>query len=82
MVGSGPAQQAMLSEGSDPANPPKQTFELNLYIKKTSTDDQLKMSVSTVGGVFAHHGLFELVGLDASDEEGLAAGERPHQRVQ
>ena len=30
MVGSGPAQQAMLSEGSDPANPPKQTFELNL----------------------------------------------------
>ena len=30
VVGSGPAQQAMLSEGSDPANPPKQTFELNL----------------------------------------------------
>ena len=29
VVGSGPAQQAMLSEGSDPANPPKQTFELN-----------------------------------------------------
>ena len=29
MVGSGPAQQAMLSEGSDPVNPPKQTFELN-----------------------------------------------------
>ena len=26
---SGPAQQAMLSEGSDPANPPEQTFELN-----------------------------------------------------
>ena len=24
----------MLSEGSDPANPPKQTFELNLFIKK------------------------------------------------
>ena len=34
MVGSGPAQQAMLSEGSDPANPPKQTFELNLFLKK------------------------------------------------
>ena len=30
VVGSGPAQQAMLSEGSDPANLPKQTFELNL----------------------------------------------------
>ena len=30
VVGSGPAQQALLSEGSDPANPPKQTFELNL----------------------------------------------------
>ena len=29
VVGSGPAQQALLSEGSDPANPPKQTFELN-----------------------------------------------------
>ena len=28
-----PAQQAMLSEGSDPANPPKQTFELNLFKK-------------------------------------------------
>ena len=23
----------MLSEGSDPANPPKQTFELNLFLK-------------------------------------------------
>ena len=34
VVGSGPAQQAMLSEGSDPANPPKQTFELNLFLKK------------------------------------------------
>ena len=34
VVGSGPAQQAMLSEGSDPANPPKQTFELNLFKKK------------------------------------------------
>ena len=33
VVGSGPAQQAMFSEGSDPANPPKQTFELNLYKK-------------------------------------------------
>ena len=30
VVGSGPAQQAMLSEGSDPANPPYQPFELNL----------------------------------------------------
>ena len=30
VVGSGQAQQAMLSEGSDPANPSKQTFELNL----------------------------------------------------
>ena len=30
VVGSVPAQQAMLSEGSDPANPPKQTFELNV----------------------------------------------------
>ena len=30
VVGSGSAQQAMLSEGSDPANPPKQTFEQNL----------------------------------------------------
>ena len=29
VVGSGPVQQAMLSEGSDPANPRKQTFELN-----------------------------------------------------
>ena len=31
VVESGPAQQAMLSEGSDPANPPKQTFELNIF---------------------------------------------------
>ena len=29
MVGSGPAQQAMLGEGSDSANLPKQTFELS-----------------------------------------------------
>ena len=28
VVGSGPAQKAMHSEGSDPANPPNQTFEL------------------------------------------------------
>ena len=28
-VGSGPAQQAMLREGSDTANTPNQTFELN-----------------------------------------------------
>ena len=38
MVGSGPAQQAMLSEGSDPANPPKQIFELNLYKINLHTD--------------------------------------------
>ena len=31
VVGSGPAQQAMLSEGSGPGNPPKQTFELNFF---------------------------------------------------
>ena len=30
VVGSGPAQQAMLSEGSDHANPPYQPFERNL----------------------------------------------------
>ena len=30
VVGSGPAQQAMLSEGPDPANPPYQPFEQNL----------------------------------------------------
>ena len=34
MVVSGPARQAMLSEGSDPANPPKQTFKLNLLKTK------------------------------------------------
>ena len=28
-MGSGPAQQAMLSEGSDPEKPPNQIFELN-----------------------------------------------------
>ena len=38
-VGSGPAQQALLSEGSDPANPPKQTFELNLFKKNISEQD-------------------------------------------
>ena len=37
VVGAGPAQQAMLSEGSDPANPPNQTFELNLFKKKSMT---------------------------------------------
>ena len=36
VVGSGSAQQAMLSEGSDPAISPKQTFELNLYKKVCS----------------------------------------------
>ena len=30
-MGSGPTQQAMLSEGSDPGNPPMQTFQLNLF---------------------------------------------------
>ena len=34
VVGSGPAQQAMLSEGSNPANTPNQIFELNLQKKK------------------------------------------------
>ena len=34
VVGSGPAQQAMLSEGSDPGNPPKQTFEQKLKKKQ------------------------------------------------
>ena len=34
MVGSGPALQAMLSEGSDPANPPNQNIR-NKFIKKT-----------------------------------------------
>ena len=32
VVGSGPAQQAMLSEGSDLANPPKQTFKLIFFL--------------------------------------------------
>ena len=36
VVGSGPAPQGMLSEGSDPANPPKQTFELNILKKLLS----------------------------------------------
>ena len=30
VVRSGPAQPALLSEGSDPANPPNKTFELTL----------------------------------------------------
>ena len=33
-MGSGPAQQAVLSEGCDSANQPNQIFELNLFIKK------------------------------------------------
>ena len=39
VVGSGPAQQAMLSESYalwEPANPPNQTFELNSFKKKTA----------------------------------------------
>ena len=39
-MGSGPAQQAMRSEGSDPANPPKQTFELNLYKKVPAASNE------------------------------------------
>ena len=42
MVGSGPAQQAMLSESSDPANPPMQTFELVKFIFK-KIEYQLKI---------------------------------------
>ena len=37
--GSGTAQHAMLSEGSDPANPPDETFELNLFKKRKRFTD-------------------------------------------
>ena len=38
VVGSGLAQQTMLSDGSDPANPPYQPFELNLLKKITGQE--------------------------------------------
>ena len=37
---------------------------------------------SICGQLCTHHRFFELIGLDAADEEGLAAGEGAHQRVQ
>ena len=30
----------------------------------------------------AHHGLLELIGLDAAHKEGLAGTQRPHQQLQ
>ena len=43
----------MLSEGSDPANPPKQTLELNLYKKKHKKigHGQYKLSVGEMGSI-------------------------------
>ena len=43
VVGSGPAQQAMLSEGSDPANPPKQTFDLIFFLNTEFTMKYLRV---------------------------------------
>ena len=53
VVGSGPAQQAMLSEGSDSANPPNQNIRTKL--KKNG---YLSLNPHVKGGVFPlNHGL-------------------------
>ena len=53
-MGSGPAQ-AMLSEGSDTANPPKQTFELNLFKKKIMSSVAKVIRPTTTGSPVPSH---------------------------